>query len=262
MSDFEYYNAINWNNLVTLYDDAAQNDELISKSTEPILCYKTLDYDWPNFNLMAKVNNDVDKVISEANQLIIKKIIPPYILCSYQYANDQMLSDIMDKYGIRQMDQWINICYDVEKEIPELAVIKDYGLYEVNNEAELKQWTDVVSKLFFHNRPIPVQHFMNDNYTILLAREKDIPVGAIMIYWGPDRSAGIYMGGILHEYRSKGYGREIVTIALDLIKKKNYKYCLGQATRQGIKQWNKLGFITTGYADIYWKIGHKLQEKQ
>ncbi len=260
MNEIEYYNKINWNNLVTLYDDAAQNDKLVYKSTEPILSYKSIDYDWPNFNLLEYNGDEFDSVIDETNQLIIRKIIPPYILSSYQYANNEQLTSAMEKNGIRQIDQWINICYDVEKELPKMAEIPNYSLYEVHNDSELKKWTDVVINLFFHGRAIPSHLFMRDMYTILIAQENRTPIGAIMIYWGPEKSAGIYMGGIIPEYRSKGYGREIVTVALDYIKKNNYKYCLGQATRQGIRQWNKLGFLTTGYLDIFWKVGHKLED--
>jgi ribosomal protein S18 acetylase RimI-like enzyme len=254
---YELLNVLNWENLVTLYEDVAQKDNLVFKSLDPTLSYYSSYYDWPNFVMLKKCEEAVEVILPEIDQKIVSKELPPYILCGHEFYNYHILDDLLDKHGIRQVDQWINICYDMNGPLPQELNPPDFDLREVRNFEDLRNWTNINIALFFHGRPIPSDKFEDNKYTLLNAYEKDTPVGTIMIFWGPNGGAGIYMGGILHEYRSKGYGRKLVTTTLDYIKDRGYKYCFGQATRQGIKQWDKLGFVTTGYLNIYWKVGVK-----
>jgi GNAT superfamily N-acetyltransferase len=74
-----------------------------------------------------------------------------------------------------------------------------------------------------------------------------IPVAALELFFSEHQTAGIFNLSTLQEYRGRGIGTALISYALDEAKKQGYTYAALQASEEGLRIYERLGFVTETY---------------
>ncbi len=257
--DMASLNRLNWENLIELYEDVSASTKSFNRKTEPVLSFFSRKYCWPNFSLIQYAGFNAEVFLPRLNRSIINREISPFVLLSPMIDNYEALSDLLDRYEIRQISQWPVIWYDLAEGLPPDTAASDFNVKNVKTEAQLNSWHEIASQVLFNNKKLPLDAFLSSNYILLLGYEQDIPVAATLIFLG-SAAPSVHMVSVLPEYRRKGYGMSIFRQAIVMVGEMQYNVVFAQASPMGKKPWADLGFKTTGYLNNFWKIGVTTEE--
>jgi GNAT superfamily N-acetyltransferase len=72
-------------------------------------------------------------------------------------------------------------------------------------------------------------------------------VAAVELFFSEKQTAGIFNLSTLQEYRGKGIGTALISYALHEAKKQGYIYAALQASEEGLRIYERLGFVTETY---------------
>lgn len=254
MQDEVTLNQRNWESLIALYEHVAASDEKFTRISKPFVGYLSDHYDWPNFVVIDAITSDFEERVAELSSLISTCKNQPYVLCHPLLAQNMGVAEVFEKNNMRQFDQWINILYDIKWGLPADFSTPGFRTEIVANEEQKKIWADITSTVFHHGRPVPVNSLTGDKFMLLIGYADDVPVATMMIFFDREITT-TYYGAVLKEYRGKGYGQKILRVAFEEMKKLGIELSMSQSTQAGIKSWLQFGYQTTGYIDIFMKLG-------
>lgn len=256
MDSMQLLSNANWCNLVEMYLDVNISNDDVLKTNSPILSVNSEKYGWPNFSLLDKLDEDPKKHCSMINNAIELGLIAPMILVHPDLCANPLITDLFLEHGIRQIGQWPLIFYDLDKKPQKYCGQDDLRIVKVEDEEHFYDWHNVASKVLFEGRRIPLKHVHNDRHALYVAYEGCIPVATASAFFGKTDSSA-HMVAVLPDYRKKGYGKTIMSAALSISAELGYEYCFSQSSKMGLKSWLNLGYQTSGYIDIFWKVGFK-----
>lgn len=243
-------------NLYSLFKHIGTNDKLVNYTeTEHYFSIQTKSSAWPN--AVFNFNDHFLEGESELQNIslsIQNKSLPP--LCMV-YGNNTNAS-LLKKYGFYTIEQWELMSFHFnENNSFETNVIENYSFGLVKNESDLNDWIDAVRNSLFHGKLLDKNIFSfltsTDNDLIFI-RKNNETVGATMIYYDKNETAGIYMVCINKELRGQGLGKELLTFTLKQIQKRKISKIVLQSTKAGLALYLKAGFIVSGICNLIYKI--------
>lgn len=255
MDRLSQLNEQNWVNLNELYEDVSYQSTEITKVDEPELSIFSSRFCWPNFTIVSDRIAESEGYLSALNDSVLANKISPIFLIRHELLEHDNVAQILDGLGIRQIDMWPAIFYDLAKGLPEKHDYPELQVRIISDNPTLDLWHEIASKVLFSNKDLPVQGFLSQKYVLLLGYLDSKPVATTLVFFG-SKSASVHMVAVEPEFRRLGIGKSIFSKALQLCLDNGYKIVFSQASKMGRKPWLDLGFEISGYFDIFWKVGH------
>lgn len=243
-------------NLHLLFKHIGSNHTLVNYTeTDKYSSIQTMDSAWPN--AIFNFNNDVLQNESEWQNLssaIIDKKLPA--LC--MVCSDGINSPLLKKYGFYTIEQWRLMSFDLD-ENPAFrnSFLENYNFGLVKSEYDLNGWVDTVRNSLFQNKQLDKNIFLflsSSGSELIYIRKYNEIVGAAMVYYDQNETAGIYMVCINPEERGFGLGKALVIFTLEQIKKRKINKIVLQSTKAGLNLYLKTGFTASGICNLIYKI--------
>ncbi len=248
-------NELNWKNLIEMYEDVFYQSTDIIKVDEPDLSIFSSRFCWPNFTIVSDRIAEAEGYLSALNDSVLTNTISPIFLIRHELLENGNLTAEMENLGIRQIEVWPAIFYDLTQGIPENQESLELQVRIVSDNPTLDLWHEIARKVLFSNKELPVLGFLSQKYVLLLGYLDNKPVATTLVFLG-STGASVHMVAVDPEFRRQGIGKSIFTKALQLCLDNGYKFVFSQASKMGRKPWLDLGFQISGYFDIFWKVGH------
>lgn len=247
----------NWENLLDLYRDIQSKTEDVKIGYEPLLNFSSFVYAWPNFSIVSESENNLNDQIVMIDRAIIQNQIPSILLLNPLIQCDVQLSASLERFSIRQIDQWPVIYYDMNQGLPRLTANPDLEIELVTNKQALADWHLVARKMLFKDKQLPVSSFLTQDYILLVGYLDSEPVASTLLFVGSEVPS-VHMVAVLPQHMKKGIGKSIFSKALEISADLKAKRVFAQASQMGTKPWLELGFKISGYIYIFWKVGYIL----
>ena len=158
------------------------------------------------------------------------------------YENNFVKDDEVITHKFEKLDTWgyqPNSALRIEK---------------VSNKNELNDFDFISSNAFQHPPQAAFDFFksvLNDlTISLFVAYHENVPVGCGMVSFVND-IAGLYLGGVLPEYRRQGIGCELTKYRMNYIKQQGFKTIIVQNLSSSISYYQKLGFKPMGSVAFY-----------
>lgn len=261
MNDKTYHDPIllslcNWENLLEFYAKVSNDNPDFIYMVEPIPSIHSSVFCWPRFSIISQFNSDVTDNLLIIDERILSGIMAPFLLVGPKAQNNLVLYDSLEKHGIRQIAQWPLMFFDLEKITPEYNALGGMDIFRVDEGKSLRDWEILASNVLFADKPLPVNRMMSDGCALFIGYMGKTPVATSLAFFGTESSSA-HMVAVHPDYRGKGYGKQIMTAAIIDSSERGYNTCYCQASQMGLKSWTALGFVVTGYVDLFWKVGYK-----
>jgi hypothetical protein len=238
-------------NLDDFYIKSSMHPNFVSQldnKTKWLLAKKA---DWPEciFRANFKSKNITKAEINHIKSLIEEGKVPNGWKVG-PLTTPSNLGSILEKSGFKEVYHQSGMAIDLKKLMKYFNVQNKLKVIKIDNEDTLKQWIEIVSKVFAIRIDFELLKFLlrEKEAHFYLGLFKEIPVSALMLFLSSG-VAGLHAVSTLLEYRNKGFGLEISKTAL--IKAFNMGYHIGvlQASSLGERVYRKLGFQK--YCNIY-----------
>ncbi|RIV21616.1 N-acetyltransferase [Fibrisoma montanum] len=118
-------------------------------------------------------------------------------------------------------------------------------LREVADFAEVvaRNWTPPDPNVLAYFWKTALHYLAPDNRIVLtIYYENELPVSVIELFPTDDQTIGLYCLATLNEYRGRGIGTALMTFALNKARELGYKTAVLQASEEGIRIYERLGF--------------------
>ncbi len=212
----------------------------------------TPGFAWPN--LLFVINQTTEADLKE--QLQINDDCKTLLLPGLISAD---LNNVLSDSGYRLMAKWVNMYYPLNKSIPleipghNLKV----GLIQ-KGDGNIKSWVKLVSKVLFGGKLLDEIIFAdaldNANMDYLCIWDEIDQLLSCLIMYTDSEGTSIYMVCTDPGFQKKGIGQFLIAHAM------NYALELGSSkmylssTPQGLKLYQKLGFIELDPLMVYYKL--------
>ncbi|CCH53771.1 acetyltransferase [Fibrisoma limi BUZ 3] len=112
-----------------------------------------------------------------------------------------------------------------------------------------RNWSPADQNVTAYYQQTASQYLASDSGVMLtIYYEHDKPVSVIELFPTDDQTIGLYCLATLDEYRGRGIGSALMTYALNIAKEAGYTTAILQASEDGIRIYERLGFrVTTTY---------------
>ena len=172
------------------------------------------------------------------------------------WINDENLSDrvnlLFKKALVAQQNIEPGMVLDLEK----YELIKDHRHENIGIAGTSKAVQDFAEVIAYNWTPpdenirkyftLTVDKYLDKSNEIFLAiyYHENRPVSVIEMFSSGKDTAGLYSLATLSSFRGQGLGSSLITFALNELKTRGYKNVILQASEDGIRIYEKLGFRT------------------
>ena len=241
-------------NLFSLYKETVQADHGIC--IHDFGKFKVLENRtsaWPP-NIAYDINTDYldERLINSIEYEMNNLGLHPFVIG--ELKNDDL--EVFEKHGFKPIEQWLEmqlIGLELPKKIRQPDEVETFLI----DEGEFDEWTAIVSRVLFKGKTLDskiFRHLETKGAKIAGMKVNGKWAGTSVTYLDDQGGAGIYMVCIDEEYRGKGFGKWLVNISLEEIKKSGINRCFLQSTKKGINLYKSMKFEKTGNYYLYWKI--------
>jgi ribosomal protein S18 acetylase RimI-like enzyme len=242
-------------NQISLYQQSLKSGLVREGCIGDIYWYKAEKGGWPN-KISLSSDNVFFEQIDRADHEVVKLNAPPYWIFRSNDNRRQVLSALLKK-GYRLVDQWKGMYLDLEQ-LYNKSGGSELVIKPVRENAGITDWMTIINKILFQQKPVDRQIIKsfteNSRIHLFTGYFRDNPVSTILIYIKGEY-AGVYMVATHQNYQGRGFGQHMMQKALQVTRQKGCKYCILHSTAQGLKLYQKLGFVEICDFDLFWKIG-------
>lgn len=230
------------NNLNTFY-------QLLAKASNTVIVeknhYKTLqatEGTFPNFHFEPKLTTENGKTIIESIRAKSKDGYPTVIKTN-PLTTDQITYELLNQHTSFK-GSWTAMSLEIKK-LKLIQPIENLSIRKITDQEDIDDWCKIVEAGLMSGNPISHKMFyrlsQETNTFFYLAYFDNQPVATAMTILEKEE-IGIYLIAILEEFRRKGIGQAITTIALSETAKIGGELVHLQATKLGEPVYRKIGF--------------------
>jgi ribosomal protein S18 acetylase RimI-like enzyme len=242
-------------NQISLYQQAMKSGLVNEGRVGDICWYKAEKGGWPN-KISLSSDNVSPEHIEQADHEVVKKNAPPYWIFRSDDSRRHVSSALLNK-GYRQVDQWKGMYLDL-RQIQDNSFDPKLVIRPVQESAGLHEWMTIINKVLFKQQPVNERitgsFIKNNKIEMLTGYLKNNPVSALLIHFKGEY-AGVYMVATHQNFQRQGFGQQMMQKTLQVARQQGSKFCILHATSQGLKLYQKLGFIEICVFDLFWKVG-------
>jgi hypothetical protein len=236
-------------NLDDFYLKSSKHNNFISKTDEKINWVLAKNVNWPDCIFRADFENlNIEKEVNYVRKLIQKGKAPNGWTVG-PLTKPKNLGKILEKFGFSNVYQQAGMAVELKNLVKKEIYTNELMIKKVDNEESLKQWYEVVSRVFGIKVDFDLLQFLYllEELHFYLGEFEGKAVSTLMLYFSSG-VAGLHAVSTLPTYRGKGFGLSISRTAL--IDALNMGYYVGvlQASSMGERVYRKLGFKK--YCDI------------
>lgn len=240
-------------NLYAYYLETGKSAGLLCHKISGIHAVSNPSSAWPHYLLGGDLRDE--KLLEEISTLTDKGELPPFWI----RERTENFSAISGKFNWRLVREWTGMYLELGNNL----IQGDQGsilIREVNRQAELIQWLDLLNASLMSSRKIEPGIIRavagNPSYRMLLAYVNGVPAGTLQMFM-QEPVAGLYMVSVPEEFRRMGTGSALTKQAIRMAADTGCRLVVLHATEMGLPLYRKLGFLENGMFDVYWKLGMK-----
>lgn len=251
---------MNWDSTVikNLFDLYSASEEVSSDvsilHTDSFKIIYSKNSCWPNIVYDLDKNNFNENSLAILCKLLVEKKFHSLIIGP---DSNELIKLLRTSY-ILPINQWLCMYKELDKYRSLLFYEDAYTIIKMDTPDDITEWVNLVEESLFNGNKLNAAIFKNlmqaNKVTLIAIRNDEKIIGATMIYWGEQHSAGIYMLCTKKEFRGRGVGKILLDYSFKEILNSKGKFCVLQSTNEAIILYDKMGFTKRDTINLYWKV--------
>jgi GNAT superfamily N-acetyltransferase len=244
-------------NLFDFYLEIASLAKLSRGELQGIPYVKNVLGTWPNFILGGNIIHPDE--LNKMADAMKKGDVPSTWIRDIEVQKN--FEDLALKRGIRQVNQWTGMSFQLNKMSSLSAGRSDIGIARIIDHADIDAWGELVNREILNSKILDSSliHILNEseNFHLFGLWNEDNRLVSTTLIFAKNEVGGIYFVATDKNERGKGYAFSLVSYAINYcISNRIYKFVL-HSTQLGIPLYQKLGFKENTNYGIYWMLGKR-----